>query len=258
MVKWIPMLVVALCIAAPAAGDVVRLKNGGSVEGDVTKTQDGVVVKLPAGEMSFRNDQIDRIEEGPAAISEYQKRAAALKEDDAEGHYKLGLWAKTVGLDRQATEEFGKAVALKPDFADARIALGQRLVNGQWMTEEQQMQARGLVKFEGQWMTPEAVAKLQTLRAELEIARQKTAAAQAELQKAQAQLPTPQQTMPSATYGNPYDSYYSNRYFLGSRTYYWSPYSSFILPGYVPSYRYRVYYPGGYRSIAPRSGHRHR
>lgn len=243
---------IVLGLAALALGDVVHFKNGGSIEGKVVPTDTGVTVKLPAGEVHISKDAIARIEQKPTALDEYEKRAAKLKQDDAEAHYKLGLWAQGLGLKPQAKTHLLRAVALEPDHAAAHKALGHRLVNGKWMSEDEEMKARGLVKFDGQWMPPEAAAKLKTLKAELEVAREKRLAAEAELKRVQEQAKAaanaPAADMP--VYGpNPYDQYYSTRQFRDSRTYYWAP------PYNAPYYTGHGgwwYYPNDRRHHTPR------
>jgi len=263
MMKHAVLALWIACVAATALGDVVYLRNGGSLEGQVVPTEDGVVVKLPAGEVRIAQAAIARIEKKPTALDEYQKRALALKQDDAEAQAKLGAWALSVGLKAQATEHFRKAIALDPNHANARQALGYRRVAGKWVNEDEEMRARGLVRYEGQWMAPEAAAKLQALKTELELAREKRRAAEAELQKARQQAGAPGQTPPTSPYittPNPYDYYYSTRDFGGSRTHYYVP------PSYIPYYtgrytgRYGMwwYYPGGRRYLSPSRHHRPR
>ncbi len=236
--RYIGLGAVAMLVAAAARGDVVHLKNGGMLEGQVTLTQDGAIVKLPVGEVRVSSDAIARIEKKETLLEEYLKRAAGVKEDDAEGHYKLGVWAQTVGLKAQARDEFAKTLAINPDHEGAHQALGHRKVDGRWMTPEQEMQAKGLVQRDGEWMTPEAAAKLDALKAELEAAKAKREAAEAELRKAQEQ--------PAYTYG----SYYSTRpavssypYYTTSPYVYATPYASYYYVDTWPSYYYVRPYP---------------
>ena len=244
----------AIAIAALSAlgclafADVVHLKNGGTLEGQVVEEGNQIVIKLPVGEVRVSRDAVQAIEKKPGALAEYQKRVAATKDDDPQAHYKLGVWALSVGLKRQAEEEFKKTIALDPDHAAAHKALGHRLVGGRWMSEDDEMKARGLVNYKGEWMTPEAAARLRTLEAELELAREKRKAAELELQKTKEQLKAQQPNMPTYTTTNPYDEYYSTRQLRRPYTYYW------ITPDYSPSYigpsywlwyrpyRYRGYY----------------
>lgn len=234
--KNIGIVLAAVLLASAARGDVVHLKNGGTLEGQVTLTQDGAIIRLPVGEVRVSSDAIARIEKKETPLEEYLKRAAAIKEDDAEGHYKLGLWAQGAGLKAQAKDEFAKTLALKPDHEGAHQALGHRKVNGQWMTLEQEMQAKGLVQRDGDWMTPEAAARLDALKAELEAAKARREAAEAELRKAQEQ--------PAYNYG----AYYATRPAISSYPYYSTspyvyaaPYSSYYYADPWPSYYVRPY-----------------
>lgn len=248
------VFVTALAAASLASADVVHLKNGGTLEGQVVEQGDAVIIKLPVGEVRVSRDAVLQIEEKPGALEEYHKRAAAIKDDDPEAHYKLGVWALSIGLKRQAEEEFNKTIALKPDHGGAHKALGHRLVAGRWMTEEEQMRAKGLVRYKSDWMTPEAAARLRTLEAELEVARERRKAAELELRKAQEQLKAAekaqQPNMPTYTTTNPYDEYYSTRQLRRPYTYYWiapdtSPY--YIGPSYWLWYRPYGYHRRYYR-----------
>jgi len=227
----VALTLAAALFALPALGDVVHLKNGGALEGQVTLTDDGAVIKLPVGEIRVSKDAIARIEKKETAIEEYIKRATTIKEDDAEAHYQLGLWAQGAGLRIQAKDEFAKALALKPDHDGAHQALGRRKVDGRWMSAEDDMRARGLVQREGQWMSPEAAARLEALKAEVEAARARREAAEAELRRVQVQQPVP---APAYTY----DAYYTTRPAVSS--YYTT------VPYYGYSYGYTYPYVGSY------------
>lgn len=247
--KHVAIFVTVACLATAAAGDVVHFKNGGSIEGQVVPTEDGVVVRLPAGEVRISNAAIARIEKAPSVLDDYQKRLAALKADDADAQAALGAWARAHGLKGQAKGHFEKALALDADHAGAREALGYRKVGGRWLNQDEEMRARGLVKHDGQWMTPEAAGRLEALQAELALARERRIAAEAELEKARQEAQAAQQAPRPAdmpTYrGNPYDLYYSTRDLRGSTTIYWAP--PYRVPYYTGSYGSWWYYPGGRR-----------
>lgn len=250
-------IILLSCLTATAFGDIVYLKNGGSLEGDVVQAEDGVIVKLPAGEVRISKEAIVRIELKKSPFAEYNERAAALKDDDADGHSRLGLWAQGIGLKAQAKEQFLKAIAANPNQAQARQALGYILVNGKWVTEEEEMLARGMVKYDGHWMSPEAAARLQTLKAELEVAREKRLAAEAELKKTQEEIKASQQAAQAeapAYAPNPYDYYYMMRGYRDSRYYggYNYGYPAYPLPFYYGPYGGYHMYPGGHRFIPRR------
>ena len=253
-------LIVAVAIASLAAtsvADVVHLKSGATLEGQVVKTDDGVIVKLPAGEVRISTAAIARIETKPSVLDEFAKRAAGLKDDDLAGLVELAQWAQARGLKTQARDLWRSVLAMNPEHALARQALGYRNVNGKWMTEDEAMKARGLLKHDGEWMTPEAAARLRTLQAELELAREKRRAAEAELERARedAERVDQRPDMPIVGY-NPWDHYYSTRELrrYNSRSYYWG--QAYSVPHYTLPYSTWWFYPGGYRSISPYRHHR--
>ena len=55
---------------------------------------------------------------GREAIAEY-RRAIAIKPDFAEAHINLGIALKTQGKHDEAIAEYRRAVAIKPDYAEA-------------------------------------------------------------------------------------------------------------------------------------------
>lgn len=233
--KRLAFILAAALTAGPALGDVVHLKNGGMIEGQVMQTPEGVVIKLPAGEIRVSADAIARIEKKETPFEQYLKRSAAVKEDDPEAHYQLGLWAQAAGLKSQAREEFLKALALRPDHEGAHQALGHRRVEGKWVTPEQELEARGFVKRDGQWMTPEAAARFDALTAELQAQSARREAAEAELKKAQQE----QAQAPVYTFSGYYSTPPAASFYATAVPYYG-------YTGYAGYYGY-----GGYYGAAP-------
>lgn len=76
---------------------------------------------------------------------EYSRRAAQLKADDAEGHYRLGLWCEERKLADLAAAEFEKTIAANPGHEAARAKLGHRRIDGVWASRKVlEAVARGL------------------------------------------------------------------------------------------------------------------
>lgn len=80
---------------------------------------------------------------------EYEKRSAALKESDAEGHYRLGLWCEEKKLADSAKREFEKTIAAKPGHEAARAKLGHRKIDGVWASRDIQDAVAKGVHFPG-------------------------------------------------------------------------------------------------------------
>ena len=122
----------ALCVRA----DVVVLKNGGKIEGRVVEKGTVIEVHVGAGKTVVPKSEIARIQRGAVTTDEYEKRKGALRPDDAEGLYQLGLWCRKSGLADQADAAFADVMKLKPNHPGAREALGFSLVNGRWIQGE--------------------------------------------------------------------------------------------------------------------------
>jgi tetratricopeptide (TPR) repeat protein len=149
----------------------------------VSRTDSVVQVDVGAGTIDVKMADVDRIEEGASALTEYARRAGTLQPDDADGWRELGRWARGQGLNTQAAQAYERVLAIAPGDAEANEALGRVQVGGRWVSEEESYRARGYVKFEGEWMTPsEQQAILQERAADrnAESARQEQQAREAE------------------------------------------------------------------------------
>jgi hypothetical protein len=164
----------AALAAGAASADEVILKSGGKVSGRVvSRTATTVEVDVGAGRISVPASSVVRIEEGRSALQEYEERAGRVASNDVQGWLALGDWAAGQGLSSQAREAYNRARSASPNDARANEALGNVQVGGQWMSEDDSYRAKGYVKFEGEWMTPnEQEAILRGRAAEAEQERQ--------------------------------------------------------------------------------------
>jgi len=150
------MLLACIAVLRASTADVVHLKNGNKIEGEIiTETDDDVKLKTTIGSITLKKEDIDRIEKGVTALRKYENTAKTLKDDDTLAHYTLGIWCKEHGLPRQAKDEFLKVIAADPEHVEARRELGHVLQGGKWMTEDESMIAKGFVKHAGAWITRE-------------------------------------------------------------------------------------------------------
>ena len=179
---WIALM--ALClIAGSASADTVYLVNGGMLEGRVTVEDGRIVVEQPTGKVYLDSSKVDRIEKSRTDMDTYDERLAALKKKDApaaEEYAQLGVFAGEHGMNTRGEAAYKKALAIDPENATARLALGYVKFQDRWMTADDANVARGLVKHNGAWVTPEAKADLmkaesdadaQRARADAEAAR---------------------------------------------------------------------------------------
>jgi hypothetical protein len=145
------------CLLLPAlvTGDEVYLKGGGHVSGVlVERTSTMVVIETGPGRVSLPLAQVLRVEESRSALQSYLEQAGALAPGDALGWARLARWAADHGLATPAREAWQRVLAVDPGHPEANAALGRRLVNGEWMAEDDALRAQGYVQFEGRWVTP--------------------------------------------------------------------------------------------------------
>jgi hypothetical protein len=149
--------------AQPARADVLELKNGGRIQGQlITAANDNgdYVIETATGRVTIARDQVARVD----ATSEVEKEYAAAARnspDTIEAHWKLYEWCRDHKLREQAQTHLTRLLELDPDHAQARSILGFQMRGGQWQTRDELMASRGMVKFEGEWYTRQHVELLQ-------------------------------------------------------------------------------------------------
>lgn len=150
------LLAGALALLPTLAGaDEVLLRGGGKISGRIlARTETSVQVDVGPGIITVPMTSVLSIEERRTTLDEYEERAARLRANDAAGWLQLANWAAGEDLNTQARRTYEKVVAIDPQNVDANHALGRVLVEGRWVSEQEGYRARGLVQFEGEWMTP--------------------------------------------------------------------------------------------------------
>jgi len=144
---------VSLGIAA--RGDVLELKNGGRVEGQLVNGADDkgdYIIETKNGRLTIARSQVAKFDATTAAEKEYAA-VAKTSPDTVEGHWKLYEWCRDHKLREPTQKHLTRILELDPDHAQARALLGFQKNGGQWQTRDELMAARGMVKFEGEWYT---------------------------------------------------------------------------------------------------------
>ena len=72
----------------------------------------------------------------------------------------LAEWCRKNYLSDRGKVHLERVIELSPDHADARRKLGQRLVDGHWMTREEEQKRKGMVLYKGKWVLPQEVELL--------------------------------------------------------------------------------------------------
>jgi len=118
------MLLVVLAARAGRA-DVVRLKNGNTIEGKIVEETDREIRLTTSGDgvMLVLRSQVASITRSEAPFEAYARRAAKLSDEDAAGHYALARYCLEHKLEEQAIVELRRALAAQPDHLAAKTTL---------------------------------------------------------------------------------------------------------------------------------------
>jgi len=115
-----------------------------------------------SGQVKFRRDWV-RFELVPEELADDHRltryeRARAIAKDTAADQFELAEWCGRRGLDEQRRAHLTRVIALQPNHAEAREALGFLQVDGRWITEaqldEEQVEARQRDEQRRKWRRP--------------------------------------------------------------------------------------------------------
>ena len=173
----LPVRILALGLFAVAAlapgalADILHMKDGRTVEGQVIEETSSVVkIKTRVGTLTFKPAEIERIERKKSAVEEFDERYAAA--EGADDFHALGLWAEKQRMRKHSKRAMRKAVEVDPMHEAANTWLGNVLYDGRWMKPEEAerlaaeateaaQRAKGLVPYGGRWVSPEDKARLE-------------------------------------------------------------------------------------------------
>jgi len=159
MKQTLPALLLSLA-AGLAFGDTVVTRDGRRLEGKTKDLGDEILLEGKFGSTKIPKNQIEKIEYGKTGRELYEEKVAALKDEDAKGHWALALWCKDAGLEGEYRKEAAKTIAADRNHEAARLALGHKLVDGVWMSPDEVHEANGEVKYKGEWMTQDEADRL--------------------------------------------------------------------------------------------------
>lgn len=157
-------LTAACWLAAYSLADTVTLENGSVLSGQVVKDPElgrsRLAVDSEHGRIVIDRGQIDRIQSESPAESEYRRRGPTVS-DTADAQFALATWCRNNGVKEGMERHLRRVLELEPDHAESRALLGFQQVDGGWMTRDQVLAARGLVRHEAEWRTRQEVAILE-------------------------------------------------------------------------------------------------
>lgn len=144
-----------LSALARALADEVVLTDGRIVEGKVEDLGSEVRITKGKNAITFPKSMVKEIRYKPTKEEEYAERVKRIDAKDPEAQFDLGRWCADNGLKEQAADRFRKTIEIQPDHEGAHLALGHRKLEGRWLSEDEFNAAKGLVKYKGEWVTPQ-------------------------------------------------------------------------------------------------------
>lgn len=113
-----------LAAAVVAKVQVVKLKSGAELKGEVTRNKDGSYeIRTDKGIVVVPADKVVSVEDVVTPRDEYEQRLAKLDLKDAKAHYELARWAFNAGLYVEARDLLTAALKLREEYPEARLLL---------------------------------------------------------------------------------------------------------------------------------------
>lgn len=152
----------------PACGDLFILAHGGQIAGELQnpdqKPRETYIVKAPDGStVTLARSQVKQVVRQRPAEIEYERLRVRFPETP-QGQWELAEWCRQQGLAAQRKVHLQRVIALDPDHAEARRALGYQLVGGKWFTRTELMTREGYQYYKGRWRPRQEIEILEEKR----------------------------------------------------------------------------------------------
>jgi hypothetical protein len=163
----VPIGVVAcVLLAGSASADVIRLRNGNSLQGEARVLANGdVEVHSAMGVWTVKAARVLEVVQSETAEERVAKALSRRPPLGAHELYELALDVRDEGSVTLALRLAERVVALEPEHEAARRLLGQRRLGESWVSEAEYRSARGEVRYRGEWTSAEAAASALELEA---------------------------------------------------------------------------------------------
>jgi hypothetical protein len=154
-------LAVGLVAIPVTASEVVVLKSGGRIEGDLVnrdraRTDPYIIVDETGLRLSLSPAQVERVVVKKDVEKQYEELLPTVA-NTAHGHWEMAAWCQEAGLSAQRKTHLEEVVRLDPDHEKARLALGYSRIGEEWMKPDEWMRKQGYVYYESRWCLPHEV-----------------------------------------------------------------------------------------------------
>lgn len=147
----------AIGLASPLRGDVIVLRQGGEVRGQITSdrlaegNRDVTIRTLTGALLTIPRSEIESLSRRRMVYEEYEqlRRQTA---DTVAAQWELAEWCRRKELPDRRQTHLRRMIELEPDHAAARKGLGYSFQEGRWVTQDEIMTARGYLKYKGKYV----------------------------------------------------------------------------------------------------------
>jgi len=157
----------AAAITRPACADLVTLRGGGEIRGELlgdgkAKTGGGVISirSMSGATVVVIPDEVKGVARRRMIVEEYETRRRAIP-DTLEAHWELAEWCRQKSLAKEREAHLRRVVEFDEGHVAAHRALGHIRHQGKWMTQDQVMTSRGYVKYKGRYVLPQELELIQ-------------------------------------------------------------------------------------------------
>lgn len=159
----IASLLYASTLASMAGADVVELAGGAKLAGSVPDDQERTTLSINlegGGRVTLDRSHVASVSAESEAAVEYRKRAATAP-DTVESQWALAMWCQERRLADEYRRRLERVLQLDPQHDEARRLLGYQQHAGRWLSREQLMTARGMIRHGGDYRTRQEIAILE-------------------------------------------------------------------------------------------------
>ena len=145
--------------AGTSRGEIFTLSTGGEIRGEWVNQKEQnptryVIQPYAGGQLTVAATIIVRVtEQAPGEIA--YERLKIQHDDTVEGNWAIAEWCRENRQNDQREFHLRRILTLDTDHAEARRLLGYQQVDRRWLTKEEIMIERGMIKYKGNWMTPQ-------------------------------------------------------------------------------------------------------
>lgn len=145
----------------PGFADTVQTKDKKRFEGRIVRETETEVAILTYkdGEVVIPRADIVRIARARSKFDDYDKELQKVEPKTPDDHARFAQWCRKTGLLSMARKHWEEAVRLDPEHVESRKALGHVKEGDRWLTEAEYYSAKGFIKVDGKWISPEELRR---------------------------------------------------------------------------------------------------